>query len=322
MPSGALVGRLGTLVLGCDVRPGRCRSGSTRPTGGDCWPPTDSRRAGSGPQDARLGMCPCRIDRPGLVDGDPASRLPPRPKRVFSPHGNADFWVDLWERWRPAPEERPAAEDFFGNPVIVLALWPLYVLLSGQFFGQVVERPHARSARGRRRHAARRCPVAATALLFRGAARLADLVRSGCCSCLTTRLVMEPWIASRLYAAKPRDSVSPPALAVVGHKSGGLPVASSDGDPPMSAKPFDLKAFLASLPPPERNEAGLLLQKRPAPTWCGTRDMGAVTLYKYGSAKEWIKDWDLAVQLGWNLRLDWFHFDEATGTLLDRFFCG
>jgi len=245
---------------------------------------------------------------------------PSQAEALILPHGNPDFWLDLWERWRSAPAQERAGEDFFGNPVIVLALWPIYGFAFGQFFGQVVQR----------RRLAALLAVFVTplvvalwlpALLFGGLHSWHTLIVP-VLLLLTTRLAAGPWIAGRLCTAKPALGLTGAVAVMVASLVGCLWLRATEI--PDVGEPFDVKGFIANLPPPHRNEAGLLLQSARA-EMVRHPDMGALVKYesgsvKAGSAKEWIETCLLAKGLRWALDLDWFHLDAATDSWLDQLF--
>jgi hypothetical protein len=76
---------------------------------------------------------------------------------------------------------------------------------------------------------------------------------------LTSRLVMWPWISDRLYSLQPLTGLVACGLL------GGLWVAGSlwyrAVEVPDLGQPFDVEAYLKSLPPPEKNESGRLIRE-------------------------------------------------------------
>jgi hypothetical protein len=140
---------------------------------------------------------------------------------------------------------------------LFLGLWPLYGFCFGLCLGQLVRRP-------------------VLALILSGALTPAvvavwvpSLLLGGfpvwqaavipCLLLLTARLTAWPWASGRLVTAKPIIGIAYAALVMMLTLIGFIWHRATEV--PNVGEPFDVKAFIASLPAPEKNEAGVLIRQ-------------------------------------------------------------
>jgi hypothetical protein len=146
------------------------------------------------------------------------------------------------------------------NSALFLGLWALYGFSFGQFFAQLARRPVIALTL-----AAFTTPLIValwTPSLLVGGLPVWQVLLVPVVLLLTTRLTLWPWISDRLWTFRPM-------LGAVG--AGALIVLILAGclwrravEVPDVGEPFDVKAFTATLPPPEKNEAGPLIRSAAA----------------------------------------------------------
>jgi hypothetical protein len=153
--------------------------------------------------------------------------------------------------------------DALGNRAAIVAgpvffgLWPLYGFCYGQFFGQLARRPILAVIL-----AFSIAPAVVSiwvpSLLFGGLPTWQLLIPPVVLLVLT-RLGQWPWMADRLLTFRPL------AVITAGSTLTAVAVAAClwyrAAEVPDVGDPFDVPAFVASLPPPEENEAGRLIQR-------------------------------------------------------------
>ena len=166
---------------------------------------------------------------------------------VFNRYSHSD-WVN---DWIPAPLRQAVI------PLVFFGLWPVYGFFVGHFLGLLMPRPVLAVFL-----AIFITPLAVgiwvPSLVF-GGVPIWQLLLVPVLLLMTTRLAIWPWTAGRLTEVKPllaiAGAVALMVLAVAGclwHRAVEVPDVG---------EPFDVKAYIASLPPPEKNEAGPLLRK-------------------------------------------------------------
>ncbi len=153
--------------------------------------------------------------------------------------------------------------DALGNRAAIVAgpvffgLWPLYGFCYGQFFGQLARRPILAVIL-----AFTVAPAVAStwvpSLLFGGLPVWQLLIPPAVLLALT-RLNQWPWMADRLYTFRPLAAISAGSCLTAVAVAACLWYRAAEV--PEVGEPFDVPAYLASLPPPEENEAGRLIRR-------------------------------------------------------------
>jgi hypothetical protein len=155
-------------------------------------------------------------------------------------------------RWLNNREELAAIV----NPALFLGLWPLYGFCFGQFFGQLARRPVIALIL-----AVFITPLVVAlwvpSLLF-GGLQVWQVVVLPVTLLLTTRLMQWPWVSERLLTTRPLMRIASAAALMVIATIGCLWFRTAEV--PEVGEPVDVQAFIASLPSPEKNEAGALIR--------------------------------------------------------------
>jgi hypothetical protein len=142
------------------------------------------------------------------------------------------------------------------NPILFLALWPVYGFCIGLFLGQVMRRP----------------VIALILTVFIAPVVVALWVPSFLIGglpawqvmvipltlLLTSRLAQRPWISDRLWNARPLAGIVLATILMAGWLASCLWYRVIEV--PDVGEPFDVKAFLATLPSEENNKAGKLIR--------------------------------------------------------------
>jgi hypothetical protein len=143
------------------------------------------------------------------------------------------------------------------KPALFLGLWPLYGFCFGQFFGQLTRRPVIALML-----AVFITPLIVAmwvpSLLLGGLPGWQVVVVPGILL-LTTRLVQWPWVSERLLTARPMMGIATATALMVIVMVGCLWFRAAEV--PDVGEPFDVQAFIRSLPPPEKNKAGDLIRR-------------------------------------------------------------
>jgi hypothetical protein len=171
--------------------------------------------------------------------------------QINSSHSQGDANESWSSRWLGNPE---LAEVVPAG--LFLVLWPLYGFCFGVLFGQL----------------AKRTVIAATLALWTalpvvalwapslalGGLSLWQVLPVPVLLLVTSRLAMRPWVSDRLLTRRPLASLVGAGALMVLALAGGLWYRAVEV--PDVGEPFDVAAFRASLPPPEKNEAGRLFR--------------------------------------------------------------
>jgi hypothetical protein len=156
-------------------------------------------------------------------------------------------WVDDWIPW----QWRQAS-----GPLIFLGFCPFYGFLCGQFLSLVMPRPVLAVILS-----VFLTPLLVTiwlpSLIFGGVPIWQSLIVPALLL-VTTRLAMWPWTCGRLVAAKSLVAIIGAVALMVLSVAGCLWYRAVEV--PDVGEPFDMKAYLASLPSPEKNEARPLIR--------------------------------------------------------------
>lgn len=174
-------------------------------------------------------------------------------------YGLSRLWISKWDKmalWSHVPDTISQAPELF-NPFVFVGIWPVYGFCIGQFFGQFMKRPVL--------------ALILTVILSPVVVALfvPSLVIGGVMPwqvaaipillLLSTRLAFWPWLSGRLWTLKPLILLTCSAALMVASLGGFLWYRAVQV--PDVGAPFDVKAFIASLPAFEKDEAGPLLRK-------------------------------------------------------------
>jgi hypothetical protein len=226
------------------------------------------------------------------------------------------------------------------DPLLLVWLWPVYGFCFGQCFGLVLRRPVLALIL-----AAFVTPLVIVLWvpsLLIGGVTLWQAAVLPVLLLLTSRLAVWPWISGRLGTGRPLLGLVGAAVLMVLSLVGFLWYRVAEV--PDVGEPFDVKAFVASLPPPEKNEAGLLVRRALADMTTHRRQVESelgqppdpeqlfrvITLARAHLAEGLSLDGapfsqgdgGYAELLNHVLRFGWPQQDQAVGRWLDRLFAG
>lgn len=163
--------------------------------------------------------------------------------------GEVGFWINQWFVPRGSP--------FDHEPRALLWLGPLTGFCVGQFFGLVARRSL---------HAVVLATFLAVPLavlwvpsVFIGGISFWQPLFPAIVLLVGSWLTMRPWMAGRLGRVRPMLVVTGTFLLAIAWLVGSLWYRALEV--PNVGEPFDEQAFIASYPPPEKNEAGRLLRQ-------------------------------------------------------------
>jgi hypothetical protein len=143
------------------------------------------------------------------------------------------------------------------SPAVFFGLWPLYGFCFAQFVGLVAPRPFLSVT------LALGLAPAVVAVwvpsLLAGGLPLWQLLVVPALLLLVTRLALWPCVSGRLLTFRPLLGVGAGSLLMLSTVAGCLWYRAAEV--PDLGEPFDVAAFRAELPPPEKNEAGALVRK-------------------------------------------------------------
>jgi hypothetical protein len=161
---------------------------------------------------------------------------------------NPSYWVGKWIGLRHFSGP--------GDAILLAGIWPLYGFCFGQLFGQLARRPEIAVILA----VFLAVPVVCLWLpsLLVGGVSICQVLILPVLMLATTRLTLRPWLAGRLWDARPMFAIASVA-ALMGVSIAGC-LWDRAVEVPDVGEPFDVKAFLASLPSREQNEAGSLIQ--------------------------------------------------------------
>jgi hypothetical protein len=158
-------------------------------------------------------------------------------------------WLAIWLGWQHA--------STLLSPVVFLVLWPIHGFCFGQYFGQLARRPVIAAIL-----AAFMAPLVLAlwvpSLLFGGVPAWQLLVVPAMLL-VATRLTQWAWLCDRLGSRRAIVTLTTAAILLVVTQAGFLWFRVVQV--PDVGQPFDVKAFVASMPTPEKNEAGPLIRK-------------------------------------------------------------
>jgi hypothetical protein len=167
---------------------------------------------------------------------------------LFRGRGNPHWWFEKWMHMNSRTE--------ILDPLLFLGIWPLYGFGIGQYFAQVMPRPTLAAIL-----ALFLSPLVAIwipSFLFGGLALWQVLVVP-VLLLLLTRINQWPWLSGRLLTGRPL------VVLVAGNVFVLLSLAAALSyrvfEIPDVGEPFDVPAFIASLPSREQNEAGPLIRR-------------------------------------------------------------
>jgi hypothetical protein len=146
--------------------------------------------------------------------------------------------------------------DGSSDPALLVAIWPLYGFCVGHFLGMMIRRPAVSVFL-----AIVLTPVItvmwAPSLILSGVSAWWVFIIPALLL-LTARLAMRPWASARLMTFRPILGLSSTAALMVICLSAFFWRRATEV--PDVGEPFDVKAYLATLPPPEKNEAAQLIR--------------------------------------------------------------
>jgi len=172
------------------------------------------------------------------------------------------YWTQKWfgsPYWIPMqlPERFEISAAIVRHIIVPIALWPLFGFCLGHFFGLLAKRTIVAAF----------LAVCSTGLMLAAwmpSVLFGDVPFWWCLPVpaillLATWRIMRAWSAGRLLAFRPIAAIGTALIlcilctaAFFRHRTVEIPDVG---------EPFDQKAFIASLPPPEENEAGTLLRR-------------------------------------------------------------
>jgi hypothetical protein len=170
--------------------------------------------------------------------------------RHYNNVGNARYWLGMiWMKGWPLNQSV--------NPILLLALWPIYGYSYGLLFGQLARRPVIALIFSY--FLAFLFAMLWLPSLFIGGVPAWQIALIPVLLLVTSRLSMRPWLAGRLGEARPLMGFGGVAILLVIAQASCLWYRAVEV--PDVGEPFDVTAFVASLPTPEKNEAGLLIRR-------------------------------------------------------------
>lgn len=169
------------------------------------------------------------------------------------PNASMENW---WEKWLGSLYARDHILVHL-TPGLFLLLWPLYGFCFAQFFGLTASRPILGGILATIFAA---LSVASwVPSLFFGGVPAWQFLAIPLILLATSRLVMWPWMSGRLLTGKPLLGTACAMALVVLAMAGFLWHRAVEV--PDVGEPFDVNAFVASLPSLEQNEAGRLIHR-------------------------------------------------------------
>jgi hypothetical protein len=158
------------------------------------------------------------------------------------------YWIAKW-----------LGDWYFGHAsdaALLAGIWSLYGFCFGQFFGQLARRPVIAAILAVFIAAPIACLWVPSLLV--GGVPVWQVFILPIIMLVTTRLTLRPWLAGRLWDARPLLAICGVAALMVVSLAGCLWYRALEV--PDVGEPFDVKAFLASLPTPEQNQAGPMIR--------------------------------------------------------------